>query len=153
MYEFLHKQIKKKFNANLLFTDKFSLVFEIETYDVNEDFYKGKDLFDLSDYPQDSIFFDPVNNKKVIGKTKDKFKGKIITEFVGLKSKMYSLIAIDGQFNKKMVKRNMKIIQSKLYRIGTYGVCKISLSCFDDKRYILDNGIIFIKLQKVNKNQ
>ena len=53
-------------------------------------------MFDLSDYPQDSIFFDPVNNKKVIGKTKDKFKGKIITEFVGLKSKMYSLIAIDG---------------------------------------------------------
>ena len=25
--------------------------------------------------------------------------------------------------------------------MGTYSVCKISLSCFDDKRYILDNGI------------
>ena len=35
----------------------------------------------------------------------------------------------------------MKIIQSKLHRIGTYDVCKISLYCFDDKRYILDNGI------------
>ena len=36
----------------------------------------------------------------------------------------------------------MKRIQSKLHRIGlgTY-VCKISLSCFDDKRYILDDGI------------
>ena len=96
MYEFLHKYIKRKFNAHLLFTDTFSLVFEIETVDVYEDFDKGKDLFDLSDYPQDSIFFDPVNNKKAIGKTKDEFKGKIITEFVGLKSKMYSLIAIDG---------------------------------------------------------
>ena len=35
----------------------------------------------------------------------------------------------------------MKKIQSKLHRIGTYGVCKISLSCFDDKRYILGDGI------------
>ena len=35
----------------------------------------------------------------------------------------------------------MKRIQSKLHRIGTFGVCKISLSRFDDKRYILDDGI------------
>ena len=35
----------------------------------------------------------------------------------------------------------MKRIQSKLHRIGTYVVCKISLSCFDDKRYMLYDGI------------
>ena len=35
----------------------------------------------------------------------------------------------------------MKRIQSKLHRIGTCDVCKVSLSCFDDKRYILDDGI------------
>ena len=35
----------------------------------------------------------------------------------------------------------MKRIQSKLHRTGTYDVSKISLSCFDDKRYILDDGI------------
>ena len=34
----------------------------------------------------------------------------------------------------------MKKIQSKLHRIGTY-VCKISLSCFDVKRYVLDDGV------------
>ena len=34
----------------------------------------------------------------------------------------------------------MKRIQSKLHKIGTY-VYKISLSCFDDKRYVLDNGV------------
>ena len=36
---------------------------------------------------------------------------------------------------------NMKRIQSKLHRIGTYDVSKISLFCFDDKRYILDDDI------------
>ena len=33
----------------------------------------------------------------------------------------------------------MKRIQNKLHKIGTYEVFKISLSCFDDKRYISDN--------------
>ena len=40
-----------------------------------------------------------------------------------------------------MIRHNMKRIQRKLHRIGTYDVCKISLFCFDDKRYILDDGI------------
>ena len=35
----------------------------------------------------------------------------------------------------------MKKIQSTLHKIGTYDVSKISLSCFDDKRYISDDGI------------
>ena len=39
------------------------------------------------------------------------------------------------------MKHKMKKIQSKLHRIGTYGVCKISLSCFNDKRNILGDGI------------
>ena len=35
----------------------------------------------------------------------------------------------------------MKRIQIKVHKIGTYEFCKISLSCFDDKQYILDDGI------------
>ena len=48
-------------------------------------------MFDFSDYPLDSKFFDPVN-KKVIDKMKDEFKGRIIFEFIGLISTIYSLI-------------------------------------------------------------
>ena len=43
---------------------------------------------------------------------------------------------VDVLFNKKIVRHNMKRAQSKLHIIGTYDVPKISLSCFDDKRYI-----------------
>ena len=57
-------------------------------------------MFDFSDYPLNSKFFDPVN-KKVFGKMKDEFKRKIIGEFIGLKSKMYSLIAVDSEEVKK----------------------------------------------------
>ena len=80
----------------MLFTDTGSLVYEIKTENVYEDFYQEKNLFDLSDYPLDSKFFDPVN-ERVIGKIKDEFKGKIIGEFTGLKSKMYSLISVDNE--------------------------------------------------------
>ena len=48
---------------------------------------------------------------------------------------------IDVLFNKCFVRHKIKRIQSKLHKIGTYKACKISLSCFDDKRYILDGGI------------
>ena len=42
---------------------------------------------------------------------------------------------------KKVVRHKMKRIQSVLHEIGTYYVNKISLSCFDDKRFILDDGV------------
>ena len=44
-------------------------------------------------------------------------------------------------FNKKVVRHKMKRIQSKKHKIGTYEVNKISLSCFDDKRFVLEDGI------------
>ena len=48
----------------------------------------------------------------------------------------------------------MKRIQSKLHRIDTYDVYKISLSCFGDKRYILDDGInVLAYFQKDVKSQ
>ena len=35
----------------------------------------------------------------------------------------------------------MKRIQAKKHRTGTYEIDKISLWCFDDKRFVLDDGI------------
>ena len=78
-----------------MFTDTDSLVYEIKSKNVFEEFFKWKDLFDFSNYSKDSEFFDDTN-KKVIGKMKDEYGGVIIDEFVGLKSKMYSIKKIDG---------------------------------------------------------
>ena len=47
----------------------------------------------------------------------------------------------DVLFNKKFIRYKMKRIQSKKHKLGTYEIDKISLSCFDDKRYVLDDGI------------
>ena len=48
---------------------------------------------------------------------------------------------VDVLFNKNVIRHSMKRIQSKLHKIGTYDVFKISLSCFDDKRYKLDDDV------------
>ena len=47
-------------------------------------------MFDFSNFPKDSKFFDETN-KKVIGNMKDESEGKMIGEFVALKSKMYTM--------------------------------------------------------------
>ena len=47
-------------------------------------------MFNFRNYPDDSKFFDQAN-KKVISEMKDESEGKIIDEFVRLKSKMYSI--------------------------------------------------------------
>ena len=148
MYDYHYNYIKRKFDAQLFFTDIGRLVYEIKTDDVYEDFYEDKNLFDFSDYTEDSKFFDLVN-KKVIGKIEDELKGKIIREFVGLKSKMCSLVTVDNEenkkakgvnknavknirhsefidvlLNKKMTRHKTKRIQSKLHKIGNYNVVK-----------------------------
>ncbi|XP_020912011.1 uncharacterized protein LOC110249773 [Exaiptasia diaphana] len=94
MYGFHYNYIKPKYGekAKLLFTDTDSLAYEIET----EDFYKdiSKDIqakFDTSNFPKDHPSGIEVGvNKKVIGKFKDEAGGQQLTEFVGLRAKLYS---------------------------------------------------------------
>ena len=96
MYDFCYSFIKKHFHGELLFTGTESLTYEIKSEDVYEEFFKHKHLFDFSNYPKDSSFFD-LTNKKVIGKMKDESEVKIIDGFVELKSKMYSMVSDDGK--------------------------------------------------------
>ena len=90
----------------------------------------------------------------------------IIDEFFGLKSKMYSIKKINGKesntakgvniatefnefkdvlFNKKVIRHKMERTRTKKHKIVTYEIetyeLMISLSFFDDKRFVLDNGV------------
>ena len=160
-YDFHYNFLKIHFDAELLFTDTDSLTYEIKLENIHEEFFKHKHLFNFSNLSRNSKFLDETN-KKVNGKMKDNSEGKINDEFVRLKSKMYSIKNIDSKepntakgvniatefnefkdtlFNKKVVRHKMKRIQSKKHKIGTYKINKISLLCFDDKRFVLDDGI------------
>ena len=91
MYDYSYNYTRQKYlnKAKLLFTDTDSLTYEIEAEDVYRDFWNNKDRFDIGDYAADCKYFDKTN-KKVIGKFEDEATGIPITEFVGLRSKMYS---------------------------------------------------------------
>ena len=64
--------------------------------------YKYKELFDLSNFPVSSKYCCS-DNKKVVGKMKDEYGGKLILKFVGLKSKMHSIL--DESSNEKSTKK------------------------------------------------
>ena len=171
MYDFHYNTIKKEYGdkAKLLFTDTHSLMYEIKTEDVYEDFRRigeKEDCWDNSDYPKDSLHHS-AHNKKVIGKFKDEASGVPITEFVGLRSKMYSYVKENGKGgmtakgvkkyviknklthenfkdvinSKSRMRYNMNTIRSMKHVIGTYEMRKVTLSCFDDKRFLLEDGV------------
>ena len=168
MYDFHYNYIKNKYGdkAKLLFTDTDSLTYEIETEDAYQDFWNDKDKFDNSDYDIKSPFYN-ITNKKVIGKCKDEAAGQPIIEFIGLRSKMYSYVKDNETggktakgikknvikkdikhedyknvlFNNKQMHHTMKTIRSQKHQLGSFELNKISLSCFDDKRFLHDNGI------------
>ena len=90
MYQFHYDYVLKTFdNVKLLFTDT---VNEIKGCNVYNQCFLDRKLLDFND--KDSIYFDN-SNKKKLGKMKDELNGNKIDEFVGLKSKMYSLISND----------------------------------------------------------
>ena len=47
----------------------------------------------------------------------------------------------DTLFDKKVIRHKMKRIQGKKHKTGIYEINKTSLSCFDDKKFVLDDGI------------
>ena len=171
MFDFHYKYIKQKYgdNAKLLFTDTDSFLYEIKT----DDFYKDisgdvRDRFDTSDYPENHPSGIPTGiNKKVLGMFKDEVAGKIITEFVGLRAKLYSFKMEDGKENKrckgvkkqvvkksithedyktcllsgKEILRKQNILRSYDHEVYTEEVNKVALSAEDNKRYILSDGM------------
>jgi hypothetical protein len=95
MYGFHYDFVKTHYpgkQSQLLFTDTDSLMYEISAPNLYETIWEHRDKFDLSDYPKD--FYQDSTNNKVIGKFKDETSSKPITEFVGLRPKMYSFTTL-----------------------------------------------------------
>ena len=137
-------------------------MYEIKTEDVYEDFSNDKETFDFSNY--NSKYYNN-SNKLVVGKMKNETAGFAIEEFVGLKPQIYYYLVNDNSehkkakgvnrnvvatkshnkykdvlLNKKWLRHSMNRIQRKDHKIGTYEINKFSLSCFDNKIYIQNNG-------------
>ena len=168
MYEFYYRHLDYKYGSKcqLLYTDTDSRLLEIKTEDVYKDMQKSLFHYDTSDFPKDHPLHSQ-KNKKVIGKMKDECAGEPISEFVCLRSEMYSILLEndknikkakgttkvvtkkeilhqhykDALFNTFTFKHGMDMLPSKDHQIYGVHLKKTTLSPFDSKRWIKDGGI------------
>lgn len=169
MFDF-HYSVMKPFyddKIRLCYTDTDSFLYSIETRDF---FYKDLKThflcyFDTSNYPENNCYGIPLLNKKVPGLFKDEFGGKVISEFVGLRSKLYCIKTEHDELKKakgvqkhviknvnlkdyykvlsknEVIRKKNVIFKSLKHKIFTQELSKIAISGNDDKRVILKNNI------------
>ncbi|XP_070529810.1 uncharacterized protein [Cardiocondyla obscurior] len=169
LYEFHHEYMQPLYQnkCKIMYTDTDSLIYHIECEDVYEIMKRDINRFDTSDYACDNVYGIPQVNKKVPGLMKDENNGAIMTEFIGLRAKMYAL-RVDGKKDTKKIKgvksnvvakkitfddytrclkeeiemtRQQTCIRSKLHEVYTIREEKTALSPYDDKRYIIQDSI------------
>ena len=163
MYRFWYDVLKVKYsNIKLCFTDTDSLLYWVETVDLHKDFQDTASNFDTCNYPTEHPLFD-LTNKAVPGLMKDEFSGKFSSEFVGLRSKLYSckVHEADGKMAAAGIKRkvaernllhekyksilfggeevsvNQTTLRSYNHTMYTIRQRRCALSAIDNKRYML----------------
>ena len=153
MYEFHYDYMRPKYGSKvkLCYMDTDSFVYEIET----EDFYRdiAKDVekrFDTSGYSKDDNRPLPIGkNKKVIGLMKDELGGKIMTEFVALRAKMYAYRKIDrlAAQHEHFVACDEKLCKGTKKYVVSEGLT------FDDYKTCLFDGKTIYKEQMLFENK
>ena len=172
MYEFHYDYMVPKYSLEklkLCYMDTDSLVYDIKTEDFYEDIANDVEArFDTSGYSKTDFRLLPIGlNKKVIGLMKDELGGKIMTEFVGLRPKLYSYKKLDDSEDKKckgikkcFVKKTLTfedyktclfsdsteyrsqiMFRSSRHEVHTIEVNKVALNRDDDKRISRKDGI------------
>ena len=143
---------------------------------IYEDIQGNSEWFDFSNYSLAHDNFDNDVNNLVPGKMKDEMGGNLIHEFVGLRAKMYSILNYDGtnkktakgvnsQIKKKQISHadfktslldekqychtGTKIMQVK-HQLYTADLNKVTLSPFNDKKWITREGDTFTSLSHGN---
>ena len=169
MYSFYYDVLKKHYkdNIRLLYTDTDSYVLETHTDDIFEDWMGIKEHMDFSGYDKNHQAYDPTN-KKVLGKFKDETDGKIITNFIALRPKMYcfkvhTVKKVEKKAKgvpKNKVKRdldmkdyestlhnrtskevNFNAIRSKNHQLYSINQTKVGLTSYDNKRYWINDTV------------
>ena len=105
MHIFFYDYLKPKYGDKVKLCDMNtdSFIFYVETNyfykDISNDVVEW---FDTSDYNENDDRITTGINKKIIGKFKDELKGKIMTEFITLASKVYAYLDDNNKEHKKV---------------------------------------------------
>ncbi|KYM95999.1 hypothetical protein ALC62_13348 [Cyphomyrmex costatus] len=169
LYDFHYEHMVPLYRdkCTLMYTDTDSLIYFLKCVNAYEDIKRNITKFDTSDYPEDNVYGIPRLNNKIPGLMKDENNGAVMTEFIGLRAKMYALRVV-GMSDVKKIKgirknvvaktisfedyvkclheayeqsRRQSRIRSSLHEVFTIFETKIALSPYDNKRYVLPNAI------------
>ena len=172
MYEFHYDYMVPKYSLeklNFCYMDTDSLVYDIKPDDFYEDIANDVEArFNTNGYSKTDFRPLPIGlNKKVIGLMKDELGGKIMTDFMALRPKLYSYKKLDGSEDKKckgikkcVVKktltfedyktclfsdsteyRSQLMFRSAKHEVHTIEANKVTLNRDDDKRISRKDGI------------
>ena len=155
MYEFHYDYIIPKYSLEklqLCYMDTDSLVYDIKTEDFYEDIANDLEArFDTSGYSKTDFGPLPIGlNKKVIGLMKDELGGKIMTESVALRPKLYSCKVLDGSEDKKC-KGIKKCVLKKTLTFEDYTTCLFSDSTEYRSQLMLRSAKHEVHTIEVNK--
>jgi len=136
MYNFHYNTMKPKYGENieLLMTDTDSFVYKVKTEDFYKDMYENSEDFDMSEYSKDNKFYDE-SNKKVLGKFKNETPNGTITDFIGVRSKCYTI-----RTDKKIIKKLKGISKT---------VVKNNIDLEDWKNCVLNNAEIYRNINTI----
>ena len=127
MYEFRHDYLGPNYGSKVTLShmDIDSFVYEIETKDFYRDIAKYVEKrFDMSGYSKYDNRPLPIGeNKNKIGLMKDELGGKIMTEFVALRAKMYAYRKIDKEVEEKRCKGTKKCVVAEGLTFDDYKTC------------------------------
>ncbi|XP_015115958.1 uncharacterized protein LOC107040393 [Diachasma alloeum] len=165
IYNFHYNYVKQVFgdDSKLMYTDTDSLLYYFTVPDIYECIKRDIAKFDTYDYPERNVYGIPRVNKKMVGLMNDECGGKIMTDFIGLRAKLYTFKVMGEVKEKKRAKgvkgstlrtitfdvyenchlkqenlvKEQYFIQSKKHNVFTIKQSKLALSSNDDKRILL----------------
>jgi len=95
VYQFHYHYMVSKYSPDrckLLFMDTDSLTYEVRTDDIYDDMKPvAEEMFDCSDYPTSHPLYSEMNKKRVGCWKDENSSDSLISEFVGLRAKLYSI--------------------------------------------------------------
>ena len=169
-YDFIKEKYGDKAKLLFTDTDSLCYVIETDdVYEDMKTNSEEFDLSNFGKNKDTVKYYDGVN-KKVLLKMKDEWGGVIVEEFIGLKPKMYSMKTFKGAeksvgkgINRSALERiphqsfrdclfsddirdqkqyfKANVIRPRKHVITTNHISKVGLSCYDNKRHILDDGV------------
>ena len=170
MYEFFYCHLKSRYGdrCSLLFSDTDWLSCHIQTDDLYADMATDIDSYDTINFDRDHALYSTANHR-VLGKIESETGSVEPKEFVGLRAKMYSLSVPGNERHNKIrvkgvkrpyVRKNVRHEQfmdmltnlkptssrfrsfaSRQHTVRTVEIRKSCLNAFDDKRYLLPDGV------------